>query len=314
MRKKIFITLIKILFILISFELLLWILSWFSLNIAKTRIKEIVSDANYRIVCIGESTIAGDGASDFKKQHLISKFNFPTQLQKIINEKHPDRKVKVINLGISGVNSNQILKNINYYLNLFSPDLVILLAGNNRDMPESKYELTILGSIFGNSTNLKSVLLFRSLTQEIKYNWLRKSKDFYALFKNLYGRKNLVYKTKSEDTIRSIFHQEANNKDETMLYIDKIVKKIKKKKVPLLMCNYYLSDINPLLDYFAEVNKIPYCNNRKIFEMYMKDKRESELLSDDNWHLSDKGYLEMAKNVYTHVIKYKLLSTDNKSF
>ena len=58
-------------------------------------------------------------------------YSYPGHLQRILNEKVPNRKFEVVNLGIPGINSSQVLNRFRNYLSKYNPDLVIVMIGIN---------------------------------------------------------------------------------------------------------------------------------------------------------------------------------------
>lgn len=74
----------------------------------------------YRIMCLGECTTA-----------LGGKDSYPTQLEKILNERNIGVKFSVINLGIPGTNTTFIVSQLEDNLNRYKPDMVIAMMGIN---------------------------------------------------------------------------------------------------------------------------------------------------------------------------------------
>ena len=90
--------------------------------------KSLEGKLDYRILVLGESTteMGGDSA-------------WPKQLEKILNEKIPNKKFAVINKGKSGTNSYRILSEIEDNLNEYKPDMVITMMGlNDGAVPDLK--------------------------------------------------------------------------------------------------------------------------------------------------------------------------------
>ena len=72
------------------------------------------------ILCIGESTTALGGAN-----------SWPRQLERILNNIQNEKTFRVINRGISGVKTTQILENLPDYLNKYRPTYVLAMVGIN---------------------------------------------------------------------------------------------------------------------------------------------------------------------------------------
>jgi len=78
-------------------------------------------DGAYNILCVGDSFTYGVGAK--------AGYTYPEQLQRIFHDSHPEGEFYVINSGVPGFNSSQMLKKlpadiINYY-----PNLIIIWGG-----------------------------------------------------------------------------------------------------------------------------------------------------------------------------------------
>lgn len=83
----------------------------------------------YRILCLGESTTASGGAN-----------SYPSQLEKILNQRNIGIKFSVINAGLESIDSAFILSKLSENVNKFRPNMVITMIGLN-DGPETmKYE------------------------------------------------------------------------------------------------------------------------------------------------------------------------------
>jgi len=73
---------------------------------------------HYRILCIGESmTMEGGDQS------------YPRQLEEALNQGHLNKKFQVINKGLSGANTDDIMRSLDIFLNQYKPDMVIAMMG-----------------------------------------------------------------------------------------------------------------------------------------------------------------------------------------
>ena len=80
-------------------------------------------------MCLGESTTAlGWGDS------------YPSQLERILNQHNPGIKFSVINKGVPGTNTTQIVANLEDHLNQYNPDLVITMMGINDNLEMIAYD------------------------------------------------------------------------------------------------------------------------------------------------------------------------------
>jgi hypothetical protein len=81
-------------------------------------------DDAFVILCVGDSCTFGEGA--FPKTQ-----SYPVQLENILRARHPGREFHVVNLGLPGMNSSQLARRFEGYLEMCKPDLAIVLIGNN---------------------------------------------------------------------------------------------------------------------------------------------------------------------------------------
>ena len=72
------------------------------------------------ILCLGESTTALGGDD-----------SYPSQLERILAEELPDRKIKVINKGIPGTRTSVILNDLEKNIRRYQPDIVVAMMGTN---------------------------------------------------------------------------------------------------------------------------------------------------------------------------------------
>jgi tetratricopeptide (TPR) repeat protein len=74
----------------------------------------------YRILCLGESTTALGGED-----------SYPSQLEQMLNARAGVRKFSVINKGVVSTTSNDILAHLDQNLDMYKPQLVIVMMGIN---------------------------------------------------------------------------------------------------------------------------------------------------------------------------------------
>ena len=84
--------------------------------------QNIINEGNYNIICLGGST------TEWKD---INNQGWPVRLEKLLNKKYPNKKIKVHNAGKQWFTSLHSL--INYQTNIrhFKPDVIILMHGIN---------------------------------------------------------------------------------------------------------------------------------------------------------------------------------------
>ncbi len=90
-------------------------------------------DGAIRILAIGESTtaVAGDETGSM----LVPRTAWPHALERILNERRPDRRFQVLNNGIMGGTSSEILELLEGTLPVLRPHIIIVMMGI-KDTPD----------------------------------------------------------------------------------------------------------------------------------------------------------------------------------
>ena len=122
-------------------------------------------DADYRILCLGESTTA---------DIYGPKNSWPAQLEIILNNKTSEIKFKIFNEGIGGTNTAIILSRLNENLEKYNPNMVITMMGINDGDMSLVYKESIKNKIFLMFQDFRvyklSKLIFDSFKSKIKTN------------------------------------------------------------------------------------------------------------------------------------------------
>lgn len=79
--------------------------------------------STYRIFCLGASTTQGFPYSP--------NAGYPARLENILTDFFPERKIQVINCGITAITSHSVLDMEREILNKYQPDLLIIYTGHN---------------------------------------------------------------------------------------------------------------------------------------------------------------------------------------
>lgn len=88
-----------------------------------------------KILCLGDSITFGLGAE--------RGYDYPAQLERILNGSHPQKNYIVYNQGCPGFNSSQVLRHLEDNIQKYKPGIITLLVGtNNRfNLADSNYYL-----------------------------------------------------------------------------------------------------------------------------------------------------------------------------
>lgn len=124
LRQKIGLLILGFIAALVFLELLLrifggaYLLYRQGFNGSKNNIRSV-----YRILCLGDSFTLGVGAG--KEE------DYPAQLKNMLKKSKPQKYFEVINKGVGGYNSAEVLYYLDKNLDKYEPDLVILMIGTN---------------------------------------------------------------------------------------------------------------------------------------------------------------------------------------
>ncbi len=117
--------LLRVIVFLFFLEVFLRIGALVSVSVLDRQHSNVKDSRTYRIMCIGESTTFVGG-----------KDSYPAQLERILNEQQKGKVFEVINRGIPGSDSADIVAALNKNLDFYKPDMVIAMVGIN-DTPKT---------------------------------------------------------------------------------------------------------------------------------------------------------------------------------
>ncbi|RPH35130.1 hypothetical protein EHM92_06760, partial [bacterium] len=92
-------------------------------NLAPELFTRVKGENVFRILCLGESTTAG-----FPFQSQVP---FPPQLREILAHAYPQKRIEVLNAGVSAISSYVVLDMLPELLETTRPDLVVTYLGHN---------------------------------------------------------------------------------------------------------------------------------------------------------------------------------------
>jgi len=147
---------------------------------------QVSDDADNIILCLGDSSTFGTGSSG------RDKFSYPSQLQKILHDNNPDINFEVINLGIPGLNSSQLLNRLNKNILKYKANIVIVQIGENDY--HTHHESNIVK--YYDVGFLKRLLLGTELV--LNYSKLYR---FFKLAALSFNTKNIVYDNAFADVV-----------------------------------------------------------------------------------------------------------------
>lgn len=125
--------LLGILFTVILVELALTGAQWAFMHWQQsTNLTQVTEGTRpYRILCIGESTTAVAGSDDGAL--LIPQNSYPSQLEGILEQRRPGVDFEIINNGLMGGTSQQVLALLESSIDAYEPDMIIAMMGIKDD-------------------------------------------------------------------------------------------------------------------------------------------------------------------------------------
>jgi tetratricopeptide (TPR) repeat protein len=134
---------------------------------------ELLKKDAYQIMCIGESTTAGQ---------------YPQILEEILNQRNIGVRFSVIDKGIPGVTTAAILNRLEYNLDTYNPDIVIAMMGINDSGERLPYNEFIAGQSACFLKCLKVYKLGVLLWLHMKHKLKEVNKDFLGKNREDLGR------------------------------------------------------------------------------------------------------------------------------
>jgi lysophospholipase L1-like esterase len=254
----------------------------------------------YKILCLGDSTTYGLGASD------IDKFSYPMQLQKILDTSNSMKKYIVINKGIPGLNSSQLLNRLRKFLSENKPDLVIIMIGIND--PWNLEESNILKFYKGNILN--KVLL----NSEVLLNKIRLYQFFKLLFVSTKFGEPKTISVNSNNKAESFKYKSDNELKSQALYsaleynISEMLRILNEFGVEGFFMKYHStgwgSPEKAINQIYAQLN-IPVVDNKTVFNSALL--QGLGVFGKDGWHPNDLGHELIAKNIYNAMITEQVI-------
>lgn len=119
---------------------------------------EMSGSNEFIILTLGESTTSQEYP-----------YSWPSQLGDLLRDRYPGIKIQVVNKARSGVQTSEVVGNIEDYISAYNPDVIVSMMGIN-DIPYDKYNNSLYAPVIGN-TPLRIIKLVRLLRRygEIAY-------------------------------------------------------------------------------------------------------------------------------------------------
>lgn len=254
--------------------------------------------AAYRILCVGESTTWGVGASDPIKN------GYPYQLQEMLNKRFERKRVQCLFDQTIGQNTSEILLKFPKYIKKYRPQLIILMVGINNwwNMDRSNIVLFSKKNSFA-SLFIHAFVFFDQFRVWKLFKYISYSLGIYKERWNYWCPQGSAWeelKEKDREHGHRIFEELA------MYDIDEMIKLSKLCGAKVIICTYPMGSDRLVNIHMALAKKhgLPVVNNFAVFgslpDLF-------DYLWQDYWHPNDRGYSLLAKNIYDCIVGNKII-------
>jgi len=170
-------------------------------NMYPQKFSAIKSKNTFRIFCLGGSTTAG-----FPYEMNVP---YPQQLKFILEDNFPEKKIEIINLGLSAINSFTILDWIPQIIN-HEPDLIIIYMGHNEYYGAygvgSKISFTNNGLLVRFALKLKNLHSFLMLEKILSFSIAKiENKSNGTLMEQISNKKEIPIDSKLRQKVYNNF-------------------------------------------------------------------------------------------------------------
>ncbi len=247
-----------------------------------------ISKDVFKIVCIGDSSTYGLGASK-------PSYAYPAQLQKLLET---NNKVQVINLGLPGINSSQGLELFSKNISRIFPQVIIVCIGIND--PWNLEQSNIIR--FYESKGLTKFNLYLKY-YILNLKFIRFLKLILISSEDKKSNKDFPIPSFSRDTIfknnklMPVQAEQNNALRKNYAYnFKEYVKLAEKYDSKIYFLEYHAPGWQNPQTIIHEIYNELNLNVIKIYDFFERmDNSNNDIRSADGWHLNDKGYEILAK-------------------
>lgn len=262
---------------------------------------EFDKEADYKIFCVGESSTWGIGASD------PLKFNYPRQLQEMLSQKFPGKKVRCYFDQTIGQNTSEILFKLPGYIKEYEPDLVIFMVGANNlwNLDKSNVLLFTKNDFISNAT-FRALIFLDNFRAWKLFKWIGYST---GLIEERWDKGSAISPKLVSPQICTVYEEEISRyynvsmvNKVTEYDLGEMIDICRQNNVGIILCSYAGPDavVRDIKQRLAKKYGLVFVDNYEIFEN-LPDK--SEYLYKDQWHPNEKGYKLLAENIYQAVLE-----------
>ncbi|NLH47756.1 MAG: hypothetical protein GX444_04030 [Myxococcales bacterium] len=286
----------SLIFLLVAIEIGLHLTGHFLIKtIALDTAANPDAPSGFLAACFGDSVTYGPIDTTLRS------YSYPAQLERLLRREHPTLGVRVLNEGICGANSADVIERLKSRLAAYTraPDLLIVMAGTN-DM----WNLHAATPLKNGSASLPAGKQWLAKLETTRVGKLSAMLGLRgaALVNRLLETKGEGEQSRNWQTEDSryvcVLHPELPEERpflETWLRQDLAeIRRIGDAAgIPILIGLYHLSQMNPLIREAATQAGLPVCDPPGHGDAYWK---MTGLLSSDGWHPNEKGYAVIARH------------------
>lgn len=312
-RDKIVCILFGVLLTLVVLELFLRLLGF---GYKLTHKVPVDAGADYRIFCVGESTTCGIGSSN------DALYNYPHQLETILNKKFPGLHTQCFfDLDI-GINTTENLIKLPAYIKRYRPNLVIFMVGMNNWWNLNKSNVLIFnkGGCFSHFF-MKGLAFLDHFRVYKLFKWIAYSfgairvRDLEQPYEHDVTSENRKRKLNEMEELRKQVENKVNPDIFNMVAFYDLVEMVricKSQKISALICSYPKSREGIALAQkkAALLTHCPFVDNRTIFKNLPN---ENDYFTYDALHPNDRGYRLLAGNIFAAIIENNFIAVEKSS-
>lgn len=269
-----------------------------------------ISEDSFVILTLGESTTAGFGVESYD--------SYPFQLQQKLNSYYEGKEIVVKVPPHMGQNTGQISNRINKYIEVFQPDLIVLMIGYNNEwsLAESNLGKFLTGfekikiQVPVLLENFRIYRMFRYLF--IKY--FENDKITSENFDNnqyLYGGPEYIRYPPNKWVYSFAFEHKKEFIELWRHDVEKIIRSGKQSEIPTILMTYHINPSYLSGDDFEKIKleqNILIVRNDLVFNEFRDSGNISNyLLPIDNWHPNELGYEIISDNLAQKIKDEKLI-------
>ncbi|MCP4873029.1 MAG: hypothetical protein GY898_30415 [Proteobacteria bacterium] len=291
-------------------ELVLWggSLVVYDRQVARHNPTTELKDGKFRIVTFGDSVTAGQGTAP--------RYSYPRQLESLLNEANPGDKFEVINNGVYALNSSRLGDLLPGWIEEFSPNLIVVMAGCNNAWNYRNSHLETMGLMDGSDRAGWQMLLDKTRTYRFLRVALKRQKEGFGIAEEqapepvLRDQMQISASVSPavDGTARTLERQRTLLKDTEKLDallkydLDMISWTAGEAGIPVVLMTYPFKppyqDHRGITRQYALDNGLIGVDNYAEFQRLKRLRPNIELFSADRGHPNATGYRVVAAEIY----------------